>query len=85
MLKPDGKDYAEPQATIRTMLLRYRAAAVGVVLCIAYRVDLLALVGLTSGWPYIGPALTGLLIGRGANFVNDFVERWVRPVVQPGG
>lgn len=61
----------------RTMALRYSA---GVVLCIAYAVDILALVALVSGWPLVGCVLTGLLIGRGANFVNDFVERWVRPM-----
>jgi len=81
-LKPEGKEFDEPQKTIRTMLLRYSSAAVGVGLCLAYTVDLLAIVGLESGWWWVGPFLTGLLIGRGANFVNDFVERWVRPIAE---
>jgi len=66
------------------MALRYSAAIVGVGLCLVYAMDLLALVGLTARAPYVGEVLTGLLIGRGANFVNDFVERWVRPVLAHG-
>lgn len=84
-LKPEHRELTPAEDLIRTMALRYSAAVIGVVLCIAYQVDILALVGLFSGWPLIGPVLTGLLIGRGANFVNDFVERWVRPMVQPKG
>jgi uncharacterized oligopeptide transporter (OPT) family protein len=84
-LKPEHRELTPAQDLVRTMALRYSAAVIGVVLCIAYQVDILALVGLFSGWPLIGPVLTGLLIGRGANFVNDFVERWIRPMVGPPG
>jgi hypothetical protein len=77
----DGKiEYVTAAEPVRTMALRYSAAVAGVVLCVAYAVDMLALAGLESGWPLVGCVLTGLLIGRGANFVNDFVERWVRPM-----
>ena len=82
-LKPEGRELSPAEDRARTMALRYSAAVLGVVLCIAYGVDVLALVGLFSDWPFIGSILTGLLIGRGANFVNDFVERWIRPMVQP--
>ena len=82
-VKPEHAELTPAQELVRTMALRYSAAVIGVVLCIAYTVDILALVGLFSGWPFIGCVLTGLLIGRGANFVNDFVERWIRPMVQP--
>jgi len=79
-LKPD-----EAEAPLwRSMALRYSAALVGVGLCLAYAVDLLALVGLSGRVPFVGEVLTGLLIGRGANFVNDFIERWVRPVMSHG-
>ena len=79
-LKPD-----EAEVPLwRSMALRYSAAIVGVGLCLVYAMDLLALVGLTARAPYVGEVLTGLLIGRGANFVNDFVERWVRPVLAHG-
>jgi hypothetical protein len=32
--------------------------------------------------PFVGEVATGLLIGRGSNFVNDFIERWVRPTLK---
>ena len=57
--------------------LRYVAALVGVGLCWAYRADLLALVGLDARFSLIGYLVTGLLLGRGANFINDFADRWL--------
>ena len=63
----------------RLYLLRYSSAAVGVLLCLAYQVDLLSILGLVSPVPYVGSFLTGLLIGRGANFVHDFASRWLAP------
>jgi hypothetical protein len=40
---------------------------------------LLALVGLVVPIPWVGYIITGLLIGRGANFVHDFASRWLTP------
>lgn len=57
--------------------LRYVSAGVGVVLCWAYNVDLLALAGLQAVVPFVGVIVTGLLIGRGSNFVNDFVAKFL--------
>ena len=82
LVKPWGDGDPPPETRyleIRTMILRYIAAFVGVLLCIAYRADLLAIVGLASPVPWTGPILTGLLIGRGANFVHDFASRWLSP------
>lgn len=58
--------------------LPYAAAALGVLLCTAYRVDILAAAGLVSPWPAIGQIVSGLLIGRGSNFINDFADRWLK-------
>jgi hypothetical protein len=57
--------------------LRYVSAVVGVVLCWAYNMDLLAMAGLTAQVPFVGVVVTGLLIGRGSNFVNDFVAKYL--------
>ena len=46
-------------------------------LCILYRVDLLACFDLVSPWPFAGWIITGLLIGRGSNFIHDFATRWL--------
>lgn len=59
------------------LLLRYVAAAVGIGLALAYQVDLLALAGLSSGWPWVGQIITGILIGRGSNYINDLSDRWL--------
>ena len=37
----------------------------------------LALFDLTSPWPWAGWVVTGILIGRGSNFVHDFASRWL--------
>jgi hypothetical protein len=82
LVKPWGDGEPPPDARyleIRNMALRYVAALVGVALCILYGADLLAIVGLASPVPWAGPILTGLIIGRGANFVPDFSSRWLSP------
>lgn len=60
----------------------FAAALVGVLLCMAYEADLLAALGYPAVVPYAGPALTGLLIGRGSNVFNALVERLKNPVVR---
>ncbi|HOU22679.1 MAG TPA: hypothetical protein PLN42_00340 [Anaerolineae bacterium] len=58
--------------------LQYIAAAVGIGLCVLYKADLLALAGLyAEAVPWIGAVVTGALIGRGANFINDFAGRYL--------
>ncbi len=56
----------------------YTAAVIGILLCLAYRADLLQLAGLYCPWPWVGPVITGILAGRGANFIHDFASRWLR-------
>lgn len=68
-----------PRHVVPAWLLRYIAALVGVALAIAYRADLLALFGLVAWSPWIGYVVTGLIIGRGANYLNDVVDRWRMP------
>lgn len=62
-------------APIPTAYKRYVAALVGVALCIVYGADLLAILGFTASVPYVGAALTGLIVGRGSNYLNDLVTR----------
>ena len=72
------KEAPEPQVTTwQTLALRYTAALVGVLLCVTYEADLLAYFGLFPPWPWIGWVITGLVIGRGSNFVHDFASRWL--------
>ena len=55
--------------------LMYIAAIVGVFLAYYYKLDLLALIG--SDPTPVGFAFTGLIIGRGANYLHDFVSRYI--------
>ena len=59
------------------LALRYVSVLIGVALCILYRVDLLAYFDLVSPWPITGWIITGILIGRGSNFIHDFATRWL--------
>lgn len=66
----------------------YAAAVLGMLLCLAYGADLPALLGFDALWPYIGSVLTGLVISRGSNYVNDLISRlrgevWAMPVPAP--
>lgn len=50
------------------------AIALGIVVALAYQVDLLATVGLTAMVPYVGCVLTGILISRGSNYIFDLIK-----------
>ena len=52
----------------------YVAAALGIALCVAYQVDILAMVvGMTPIHPSVGWIVSGLIVSRGSNFLNDLV------------
>lgn len=46
----------------------------GIVVALAYSLDLLALCGLESNIPFIGQVLTGILLSRGANYIADLIK-----------
>lgn len=53
--------------------VKYISLGVGVALAVVYQLDLIAaLTGLSV--PYAGCVFTGLIIGRGANYINDIVD-----------
>ena len=54
----------------------YVAAIAGVGLAIFYQLDLLALIGELAP-STVGYVLTGLIIGRGANYLHDFVSTYI--------
>jgi len=60
--------------------MKYVSAAVGVGFAFAYQLDLLATAfEIVSKPPWVGVLLTGILLGRGANFVHDFAKRYLFP------
>ena len=59
---------------------KYIAAGVGIAMALNFGLDIFGeLLGLGSRIPYAGMVLSGLVLGRGANFVNDFADRFLRP------
>ena len=50
------------------------AIAMGIIVAVAYSVDMLAMLGLVSPMPFIGSILTGILISRGSNYIFDLIK-----------
>ncbi len=55
--------------------LKYVSATIGIVVAVLYKADLFALFGLFSSYAYVGSILTGFVISRGSNYLNDFISR----------
>lgn len=56
--------------------LKYVALALGVICAIFYKIDLLAsLAGLNGTTPIIGYIISGLIMGRGSNYLNDIISK----------
>jgi len=47
----------------------------GMAFAIFFQIDLLAAFGLTSGVPFAGMALTGILLSRGSNCIADLLKK----------
>lgn len=50
--------------------------ALGIVIAVAYRLDIAAYFNLTSQIPYVGCVLTGILLSRGSNYVFDLISKF---------
>lgn len=46
-----------------------------ILVCILSRIDIFPIVGITLIVPYVGSVLTGIIVSRGANFVNDLFSK----------
>jgi hydrogenase/urease accessory protein HupE len=59
--------------------LRYISLALGIVVAVAYKIDIPAIVGLASEYSVVGYIVSGLIIGRGANYINDIFKLIQKP------
>lgn len=58
--------------------LKYIAAGVGVAFAFVYSLDLIAaMLGAVPNPAWVGIVLTGLAVGRGANYVHDFAKTYL--------
>ena len=46
-----------------------------ILLCVLVKIDICPIVGLNIAVPIIGSIFTGIIVSRGANFVNDLLKR----------
>ena len=51
------------------------SVVLGVIVSIAYGLDIPAAVGITCAVPYIGCAITGILISRGSNYIFELIKK----------
>ena len=49
------------------------AVALSIAVCLAYSLDIPALVGIEGTVPYVGNIITGILVSRGSNYIYDLV------------
>lgn len=46
-----------------------------IIVCILTKIDIFPIVGLSLSVPFVGSGLTGIIVSRGANFVNDLFDK----------
>lgn len=54
--------------------LKYVALVFGVLVAFAYQIDILAMFGAKAIAPWVGHAVSGVILGRGSNVVNDIIS-----------
>jgi hypothetical protein len=60
--------------------MRYVSLLVGLALAFAYQLDILyEAFGYVAIWPWVGMLITGLVIGRGSNYLHDFWSTYLKP------
>lgn len=50
----------------------------GIVMAVAYKLDLPAYLNLNSQIPYAGSVLTGILLSRGSNYIFDLLNKLIK-------
>lgn len=53
----------------------YVALVLGVVVAIAYKVDIPSMFGLTTNFGIVNWIISGIAIGRGSNYLNDLISK----------
>lgn len=56
--------------------LRYVSLALGVVLAVAYKLDIPAIAGISADYAVVNYVVSGIIIGRGSNYLNDIISHF---------
>ena len=67
-----------PKLQHLSWLLMYVSLAAGIGLCFYYRMDLITVIT-NQGGTQLGYILSGLIVGRGGNYVHDFWSMYLAP------
>lgn len=54
---------------------RIGSLILAILLCLLASVDIFPLIGIGMSVPFVGSVLTGIIVSRGANFVNDLFTK----------
>ena len=54
---------------------RIGSLVISIIICAIAKVDIFPVVGVSMSIPFIGSILTGIVVSRGANFVNDLFSK----------
>lgn len=63
--------------TLRQQAMRAWSCLVGIFIAIEFSLDVFALLSAGAMHTYVGFVLTGMLLGRGSNFIHDMLKRFV--------
>ena len=63
-----------PLEFFREYSARYVALILGLLLAFGFSVNIPALLGLVAVAPWVGIGVTGVVIGRGANYIHDLLS-----------
>lgn len=66
--------------TVRVQLMRLWSGAVGVFIILGLGVCVFSLLGAQFEPPIVGRILTGLLVGRGSNWIHELLKKFVNSV-----
>lgn len=59
----------------RISVNRCGSLLLAILICLLGNIDIFPVVGITLQVPFIGAGLTGIIVSRGANFVNDLFSK----------
>ena len=59
----------------KLLISRIGSLVISIIICVIANVDIFPVVGISMSIPFIGSILTGIVVSRGANFVNDLFSK----------